>query len=98
MSDLCEKCGGSTHWYLGSQLPSHLHFCYCIPKAKHDGKLNKSEDGEYDSEVWIDGCYIKIENLNHMVVLDAKEALSLLAWLKQEESTLEELAKEQDNG
>ncbi len=69
---------------------------------KHDGKLggpmalNSAEVGLYPSDdiimgdVHIHGGY---GEENRGIHLDAKQALSLLAWLRQEEATLEELAK-----
>jgi hypothetical protein len=64
---------------------------------KHDGKLDDCEDAKvqhgamYPGEV---GIYIR--STDDMIYLDPSQALSLLIWLEQERSTLEQLAKEQE--
>ncbi len=79
-----------------------------VSEKTHDGTLDAGENtwthakAEYspvylESEwrgIVINGGYGDIES-NH-VSLDAQQALSLLAWLRQEESTLQALAKGQN--
>lgn len=57
-----------------------------IPE-KHDGKLGDR------AKIWIRDEYNDV--IITPSVLEPVEALSLLAWLKQEEATLQKLAKEQ---
>jgi hypothetical protein len=69
-------------------------------RPKHDGKL----PGGDTYEVYYDGvgkdalvCVQGTHNLaNYEVVLEPQQALSLLAWLQEQEATLQELAKEQE--
>jgi len=64
------------------------------PTPKHDGTL----DEEGNATVKIDEYpQVFIANrYTEAICLTPKQALSLLAWLKQEEATLETLVKEQD--
>ncbi len=79
------------------------------PAVKHDGNLDGRGQMDYlhasvEHRTWygadeieavsISGGYGDIENSH--VVLDPKQALSLLIWLTQEKPTLEKLAKEQE--
>lgn len=71
------------------------------PAPKHDGKL----DGHGDATASYGKVYhsykkevqgVHIDKLDDGVCLDPQQALSLLAWLRQEESALEQLVKEQE--
>lgn len=68
------------------------------PAPKHDGNLDRDGDAKvqygaaYPGE---SGVYIIDTTDDDDVYLGAEQALSLLAWLKQEESELQRLAKEQ---
>ena len=79
-----------------------MKLCMCpVERIKHDGKL----DTKTGQEVTYDDIYLEpggeiIKGIgiygNHdYVKLTPKQALSLLAWLHQEEQTLKALAKEQ---
>lgn len=63
--------------------------------AKHDGELDDYEVSDRHAEVFLvqHGIMIGIYGDKGHVLLDAKQALSLLAWLKQEELPLHRLAK-----
>lgn len=92
----------------GSLPPLVFLLCPGHPTEKHDGKLDAYDAEKHatielklDHENWspvlgsaiqIDGGYGDIES--SLIYLDAKQALSLLAWLQQEECTLKQLAKE----
>lgn len=61
---------------------------------KHDGRLN--EEGTHN--VYPNNFGGVVIHANDAITwMSAKEALSLLAWLKQEESELQRLAKEQQS-
>lgn len=80
-----------------------IRICMCSPeREKHDGKLDEDENYSVSHStersngrfhyVYIEGKF----NLgDDEISLTPPQALSLLAWLKQEEATLEQLAKEQ---
>ncbi|SRR6266567_401375 len=107
MSNICERCGGiknasyEVEFLPGKRvLVQHqsitMKICLCPPERfKHDGKL----EGGDTYEVYYDGSLICIQGTYNLkdyeVILEARQALSLLTWLRQEETTLEELAKEQ---
>jgi len=61
---------------------------------KHDGILSNYQYHPHHVE-WASNQVQIQDDTYEYVGLDAKEALSLLAWLEQERSTLEQLAKEQ---
>ena len=84
MSNICEQCGG-------------MKICTCpLPKEKHDGKLSRGVRGWLDSEVPFDDGSVHLGNdWGGGISLMASEALSLFAWLKQEQDTLERLAQEE---
>lgn len=67
-----------------------------IRPTQHDGKLTSCVDDDFAGEVWIDGRYIGIEIMSQQVVLEATQALSLLAWLKQEEEALQRLVEDEE--
>lgn len=85
--------------------PSSLALCLGHPAPQHDGRLDTRFDEtharvslEDNFETWddsipklvyISGGYGDCENYN--LYLDPAQALSLLAWLKQEEETLKKL-------
>lgn len=83
-------------------------WCSCRKSTeKHDGKLDErdqvdgfhayaetQENYVYGNLVIVCGGYGDFNNRG--AFLDIKQALSLLAWLKQEEETLRALAKEQE--
>lgn len=69
------------------------------PAPKHDGKINSYYEARYVQDqhrkerVFVgDGAH----SLSNHITLSPSESLSLLAWLRQEESTLEQLVKEQE--
>ena len=69
-------------------------------EPKHDGWLNKQKDYNIDyGESWDKGILIADYSDHYgetrYLRMPAKEALSLLAWLKQEESTLQKLVEEE---
>lgn len=80
--------------------------CRIIADVKHDGKLDKRGDyavgyshvtiGMNTNYSSIYGKGVAISGVDDLVSLTAQEALSLLAWLKQEQGVLEKLAKEQE--
>src|SRR6266704_142139 len=76
---------------------STMKICTCpVPKEKHDGKLDKVGKVRvwFDSEVPFDDGSVHLGNdWGGGISLMASEALSLLAWLKQEQDTLERLAQ-----
>jgi len=86
--DICPKCGNEV--LLSGERE---------PTPRHVGKL----PGGDTYEVYYDGegkdtliCVQGTHNLsNYEVILEPKQALSLLAWLQQEREKLEALAKEQ---
>lgn len=100
--NLCALCGGplqASHlWCPGPHSKEDLE-----PAPKHDGKLD--ERGDYTVELWVQHGKATVdidENISSWVCdnprnveLTPKQALSLLAWLKQEEQELQRLAKEQ---
>ena len=107
MSTICDRCGGfKTVYYEVAFLPGKraaiaqhqtrtMKFCMCpVEQVQHDGKL----EGGDTYEVYYDGSFICIQGTYNLkdyeVILEPKQALSLLAWLRQEEAALEELAKE----
>src|SRR2546429_9149585 len=104
MSNICERCGGiKTVYYEVEWLPgkraalaqhqsSIMKLCMCpIERIKHDGGL-----GDDYTVAW---HYNDIEIRDQgaeCVGLTVQQALSLLAWLRQEESALEALAEEKE--
>lgn len=82
--------------------------CPGHPAEKHDGQLDSYDRTEYPQASF--HAFAKMEqneNGSHLYIyggygdgdacdisLDAKQALSLLAWLQQEESALKQLAQE----
>ena len=62
------------------------------PATKHDGNLN--EDSTHN--VYYNNFGGIAVSANGVTWMDAREALALLDWLKQEEATLRDLAKEQE--
>ena len=66
----------------------------------HDGKLDEQKHAwvrYLDKIVGEHGILIERDEWeNDSIRLDPAQALSLLAWLKQEEATLRQLAKEQE--
>ena len=96
--NLCPTCGGVK----GPVWPRTYGPCRCadgpMPVSKHDGKLDKDGDAKvqygaaYPGE---EGVYV-IDVSHDAVYLNPSQALSLLAWLQQEEAKLHRLAKEQE--
>src|SRR6266567_3245492 len=104
MSNICDRCGVKTFYYeveivTGSRVAQPptpmMKICMCpVERIKHDGKL----DTKTGQEVTYDDIYLEpggeiIKGIgiygNHdYVKLTPKQALSLLAWLHQEEQTL----------
>lgn len=81
--------------------PIRLCLGHPEPAPKHDGKL----DGDGDAKVQYGaaypgerGIYVVDTTDDDSVYLSPAQALSLLAWLKQEEAELQRLAKGNDNG
>lgn len=69
-----------------------------VPQAKHDGKLDNDNDC-YATYTDIDGKVGVLIESNvawecDSLRINLKQALSLLAWLKQEEPTVKQLVKE----
>lgn len=77
-----------------------------MSETKHDGKLDSYAIGRhayidylseyyepYEERIYFHGGHGDIEQSS--LLLDAKQALSLLAWLTQEREKLEQMAKEQ---
>jgi hypothetical protein len=62
------------------------------PAPKHGGPLGDDDAVVQYAEK---GVYISYISMDEYVYLSPKQALSLLAWLKQEEAELQRLAKEQ---
>lgn len=65
-------------------------------KQKHDGKLGKKRSVTRvvsSQSLWLS---INDHEFGKSVGLQPSEALSLLAWLRQEEATLEQWAKDQE--
>lgn len=87
-----------------ASLASNWRLCpgHPEPATKHDGSLQPASrvyhdvDGLRRPVVRIDGEYQT--GPEDTVELSPHQALSLLAWLKQEEPELERLAKEQASG
>ena len=79
---------------------------YSMTQPKHDGKLDTYKsymhaEVEYHKADWTEVAAIHIgggygDDESNNIYLEAKQALSLLAWLRQEETALEELAKGQE--
>lgn len=107
MSRLCEKCNGFTRLppqYVLEEMGRHGQSPFMCPghalelspesMPKHDGQLDKEnktrvlldrEDNQVHIEdVWTDG-----------ISFEPAQALSLLAWLKQEEPELRKLVEEE---
>ncbi len=85
------------------ELPVAWRMCFGHPEPaqKHDGDLghNASVWIEDEQHITADGetfytKYVKISDKVRCVGLIPKEALSLLAWLKQEEAELRRLSEE----
>lgn len=79
---------------------SHLFQRDKPPVSKHDGNLDEEEDYNVDyGESWARGIVITDFSDHYgetrYLRIPAKAALSLLAWLKQEEAELRRLANEQ---
>lgn len=109
--NICSQCGGfKTIWYKvevftaedvkqGKTAPSSVSkkpFPLCPghpePVPKHDGQLNK----EGTHNVYPNNFNgVGISGEGGAIGLSAQEALSLLAWLKQEEANLQTLAEEE---
>lgn len=72
------------------------------PEQKHDGQLGGEADVCYSKVTTslgiADGIRIEHNDLwdEDIIGLHPSQALSLLAWLKQEESALEQMVKEQE--
>lgn len=73
-----------------------------MPERKHDGQLGSNATvtyGEAATSAWgiVDGIHIEHFDLGQEDVtgMSPSQALSLLSWLKQEEPTLQKMAKEQ---
>ena len=110
MSNACEQCGGVKEYYYSVEVvsgpiqpnPNMLKVCWCKPEPhQHDGWLD--EDGNGLAELNVKERRVLIEVGKSLldstcIRLDANQALSLLAWLKQEQDTLETLAEEQERG
>jgi len=88
--------------------PGIMKLCTCpIEHPKHDGNLDTYKsymhaDAEYHQADWTQEAAIHIhggygDDESMSIYLDAQQALSLLTWLRQEETALEELAKEQES-
>ena len=82
---------------------SSMRLCTCpIEREKHDGKLSSQEGSAVcyhnayggRNGIRIAGRYA--DGYHDDVILMPDEALSLLAWLKQEQGTLERLVEEQE--
>lgn len=73
------------------------------PAVKHDGKLDADDrmtvQFKYEKYVQVSDTESErgFED-GDMLFFDAKQALSLLAWLRQEEAELTRLASEQEHG
>jgi len=91
----CPVCGGISREDAYPRLMYGL--CTCTkkpdPAQKHDGRLN--EDGTHNVYPNNFGG-IAIHANDGITWMTAKEALSLLAWLRQEEEKLQGQAKEQE--
>ena len=103
MSNICDRCGGvknvsyEVEFLPGKRaLVQHqsimMKLCMCpVERIKHDGDL-----GDDYTVAWHYNDINIQDQRAEFVALTPQQALSLLAWLRQEETTLEELAKEQE--
>lgn len=102
--EYCKRCGGVTQISYGRTplanpmpetqgLMPPLVFLLCPghPAEKHDGHL-----GEDAFVSLTDSCANIYQIDGDFISLTTKQALSLLAWLRQEEQALKQLAKEQE--
>lgn len=84
--------------------PFTYTLCPGHPMPKHDGRLggeeHEAQTVDYrqlgHGHTYISLRYDDSSRREDDIWLSPKQALSLLAWLKQEEQTLQELAKEQE--
>jgi hypothetical protein len=69
------------------------------PVTKHDGKLPGGDTYEVSYDGMGKDAFVCIQGTHnladHEAILEPKQALFLLDWLRQEETTLKKLAKEQ---
>lgn len=77
-----------------------IKLCYGHPVQKHDGNLDRDDrmTVQFAHEKYVEVRDSESERgfpYGDSLLFDPAQALSLLAWLKQEEATLERLAKEQ---
>jgi len=87
---LLSKEAGKTV-YLDRSIIQQCPVCHPEPALKHDGSLNA--DGTHNV---YPNNFNGISGEGGAIGLSAREAISLLAWLKQEEVELERLAKQED--
>ncbi len=105
---LCPVCGGISR---EGAYPRLMHgLCTCPQKKatpvkyaelddRGDARVSYGEAWQAYRVIRADRKLVRtvhISNVDDGVLLDAKQALSLLAWLKQEEAELQRLAKEQE--
>ncbi len=107
MSNICERCGGQKTVYydvvimpgktsIAQYNPGIMKLCTCpIERIKHDGKLGAHYEVLMSGRTLSIVGDARVNTLRDIVELDPQAALSLLTWLRQEETALEELAKEQ---
>lgn len=84
-------------------MPTPFRLCFGhFDQPKHDGKLDKYNEvayGDVYANLKLGWGYtrgILINGYDESISLEPKSALSLLAWLKQEETALEKLVEEQE--
>src|SRR6266567_8885938 len=108
VSNICDRCGGvKTVYYEVEFIPgkraaltqhqsSTIKLCMCpSERIQHDGKLGAHYEVLMSGRTLSIVGDARVNTLRDIVELDPQTALSLLTWLRQEETALEELAKEQ---
>lgn len=102
MSEICKKCGGVKNLHISdmntfdqnrfsSSVPIRVCSCPPKPQAKHDGNLGDGDKVEYTPKPNL----IMFHNYrDSQYFLYPRQALLLLAWLKQEEANLQKMVEE----
>ena len=103
-TNTCPKCGGQKVVYYQIEptysnnftsaalyaSSSSMRICTCpIEREKHDGKLDEEYRVYQSNGAWgVEGVILEYKG-TCQAIIRPQQALSLLAWLKQEQSTLE---------
>lgn len=109
-NNICKQCGGVTGPFAREvvrtlnmlhQQGTHACIGHPEPSSKHDGDLGHNATVCYQDNGYLaeDGTTFSLEEVSisdktRRVYLTPSEALSLLAWLRQEENKLQQLAQE----